>query len=100
VAAAVGGSVALGRRGPATRRVRRLVVAGNAALAVFALLLMAELGSSETYDDFRDSAATVAVFRGPVSGLRADAGYPGAGGTGVMTEKWPPAGSDRTAMRP
>jgi hypothetical protein len=72
VAAAVAGSVALGRRGPATRRVRWLVVAGNAALAVFALLLMAELGSSETYDDFRGSAATVAVFRGPVSGLRAD----------------------------
>lgn len=72
VVAAVAGSVALGRRGAATRRVRWLVVAGNAALAVFALLLTAELGNSETYDDFRDRAQTVALYGGPVSGLRAD----------------------------
>jgi hypothetical protein len=71
VVAAVAGSVALGRRGTASRRARWLVLAGNAALAVFALLLTAELGSSEAYDDYRYPDGYVATSSQPVSGLRA-----------------------------
>jgi hypothetical protein len=72
VVAAVAGSVALGRRGAATRRARWLVVAGNAVLAVFALMMTAELGNSEAYDDFRYADGYVATYSEPVSGLRAD----------------------------
>jgi hypothetical protein len=32
--------------------------------------------------------------------VRPDPGYPAGGWVGVTTEKWPPAGSARTAMRP
>jgi hypothetical protein len=72
VVAAVAGSVALGRRGTATWRTRWLVVAGNLVLAVFALVMTAELGSSEAYDDYRYADGYVATYREPVSGLRAD----------------------------
>jgi hypothetical protein len=72
VVAAVAGSVALGRRGAATWRTRWLVVAGNAVLAVFALLMTAELSSSEANDDYRNGQEYVATYSGPVAGLRAD----------------------------
>jgi hypothetical protein len=70
IVAAVAGSVALGRRGAASPWVRWLVVAGNAVLAVVALAITAELGSSEAYDDYRP--VSVASYSGPVAGLRAD----------------------------
>jgi len=70
VVGATVGSVALGRRGSASPWVRWLVVAGNAVLAVVALTITAELGSSETYDDYRP--ASVATYSGPVAGLRTD----------------------------
>ena len=68
VAAAVAGSVALGRRGARSWGVRGLLAAGNAALVVVALLLVAELGNSEAVDDHRPEFA--ATSAGPVSGLR------------------------------
>jgi hypothetical protein len=48
VVAAVAGSVALGRRGTASRRGHGLLVLANTALAVFALFLLADLGASRT----------------------------------------------------
>lgn len=45
-AGAVVGSVAIARRGAATRRARRLLALGNAALAVFALVLLGSSGVS------------------------------------------------------
>jgi hypothetical protein len=71
VAVAVAGSVALGRRGIRSRATRGLLAAGNAALVVVALLLVAELGTSEANADLYqpDQAPT---FAGPVSGLRSD----------------------------
>jgi hypothetical protein len=44
-AGAVVGSVAIARRGAATRRARRLLALGNAGLVVFALVLLASAGS-------------------------------------------------------
>jgi len=70
VTAAVAGSVALGRRGTRSRATRGLLAAGNAALVVVALLLVAELGDSEASDDYRREFATTSA--GPVSGLRSD----------------------------
>jgi hypothetical protein len=46
VAAAVAGSVALGRRSAATRRGHGLIVLVNTALAVFAVFLLLDLGAS------------------------------------------------------
>jgi hypothetical protein len=71
VVAAVAASVALGRRGPAGRPTRALTFAGNLALGLFGLALLAQLGSSEAYADrYHPEAAT--TYLGPVSGLRAD----------------------------
>jgi hypothetical protein len=70
-AAAVAGSVALGRRGPTTRRARRLTVLGNAALGLFALALLAELGSSEAAGDLYQPE-WVTAYTEPAPGLRAD----------------------------
>ena len=70
VAAAVAGSVALGRRGARSWGAHGLLAAGNAALVVVALLLVAELGNSEAVDDYRPEFA--ATSAGPVSGLRSD----------------------------
>jgi hypothetical protein len=70
VVAAVAGSVALGRRGARSWGARGLLAAGNAALVVVALLLVAELGNSEAVDDYRPEFA--ATSAGPVSGLRSD----------------------------
>jgi hypothetical protein len=67
-AAAVAGSVALGRRGP-TRR--GLVVLGNLGLSLFAVAMLLELGASEAYDD-QYHPEYVTTYSGPVSGLRAD----------------------------
>jgi hypothetical protein len=50
VAAAVVGSVALGRRGAATRRGRRLTIAANAALGLFALVLLGGMGAVRVTD--------------------------------------------------
>jgi len=46
VGAAVVGSVALGRHGPATRQGRRLTIAANAALGLFALFLFGDIGAT------------------------------------------------------
>jgi hypothetical protein len=70
-AAAVAGSVWLGRRGPGGTRRQVLLLAGNAVLAVVALLLVAELGDSEVGGD-RYQPDQVLTFAGPVSGLRSD----------------------------
>jgi hypothetical protein len=69
-AAAVVGSVALGRRGAGTLAARGLLVAGNAALVVVAVLLVTELARSETVDDYRPEF--VATYAAPASGLRSD----------------------------
>jgi hypothetical protein len=50
-AAAVVGSVALGRRAAATRRGRRLTVAANLALALFALVLFGGMGATRLTDE-------------------------------------------------
>lgn len=70
--AAVAASVALGRRRQAaSRRVRGLTLAGNAALAIFALLVVLELGANEASDDlYRPESVT--SYRGPLDGLRSD----------------------------
>jgi hypothetical protein len=49
--AAVVGSVALGRRGTATRRGRRLTLAANAALGLFALVLLGGMGATRLSDE-------------------------------------------------
>jgi hypothetical protein len=70
VVAAVVGSVALGRRGAASPWARWLVVTGNAVLAVVAVAIIAELGSSEAYDDYRPGYVT--AYSLSADGLRAD----------------------------
>jgi hypothetical protein len=70
VAAAVAGSVALGRRGTGSWATRGLLAAGNAALVVVAVLLVTELARSEAADDYRPEFAT--TYAGPISGLRSD----------------------------
>ena len=67
-AAAVAGSVALGRRGP-TRR--GLVVLGNLGLSLFAVAVLLELGASEAYDD-QYHPEYVTTYTEPAAGLRAD----------------------------
>jgi hypothetical protein len=69
VAAAVAGSVALGRRGAHSWPARGLLAAGNAALIMVALVMVAELGGSEAVED---RPSLVASYAGPISGLRAD----------------------------
>jgi hypothetical protein len=70
--AAVVVSVALGRRRhEASPRTRALTLAGNAALAVFAVLMLLELGANEADGD-RYHPELVTSHAGPVSGLRAD----------------------------
>jgi hypothetical protein len=71
VVAAVVGSVALGRRGRGGRWRRVVVGAANLTLAIFGLVVVAELGSSEANDDFRP-AELVTSYREPQPGLRAD----------------------------
>ena len=67
-AAAVAGSVALGRRGPSRRG---LVALGNLGLSLFAVAMLLELGASEASDDHYHPEV-VTTYSGPVSGLRAD----------------------------
>jgi hypothetical protein len=67
-AAAVAGSVRLGRAGPGEARWPALTGIGNAALALFAVFLVLELGSSEANDDH--GPAYVVTSAGPVAGLR------------------------------
>jgi hypothetical protein len=69
VAAAVAGSVALGRRGARSWATRGLLAAGDVALIVVALALVAELGGSEAVEDRPEF---VTAYAGPVSGLRSD----------------------------
>jgi hypothetical protein len=70
--AAVAASVALGRRREAaSRRIRVLTLAGNAALAVFAVLMVLELGAGEASGDlYRPEYVT--SYSGPLDGLRSD----------------------------
>jgi hypothetical protein len=70
--AAVAVSVALGRhREAASRRVRVLTLAGNAALATFAVLMLLELGANEAYgDQYRPEYVT--SYSEPLDGLRSD----------------------------
>jgi hypothetical protein len=71
VGAAVVGSVALGRRGVATRRGRGLTVAGNAALAVFAVILLADLGATRyAADAYWDQSQYQGTYSDPGLGLR------------------------------
>jgi hypothetical protein len=67
-AAAVAGSVALGRRGT-TRK--GLVVLGNLGLSLFAVAMLLELGASEAYDD-QYHPEYVTTYTEPAPGLRAD----------------------------
>jgi HAAS len=71
--AAVVGSVALGRRGTATRRGRRLTFAANAALGLFALVLFGGIGAARvtdepTYDEYMVSGS----YPESLPGLRSD----------------------------
>jgi hypothetical protein len=71
--AAVVGSVALGRRTAATRRGRRLTVAANLALALFALVLFGGMGAARltdepTYQGYEVSGS----FPESLPGLRSD----------------------------
>jgi hypothetical protein len=69
VAVAVVGSVALGRRGPATRRGRRLTIAANAALGLFALVLLGGMGATRVSDaPFYDQYMVSGAY--PEPGLR------------------------------
>jgi hypothetical protein len=70
--AAVVVSVALGRRRQEVNpRTRALTLAGNAALAIFAVLMALELGANEASGDLYHPEY-VTSDGGPVSGLRAD----------------------------
>jgi hypothetical protein len=75
VAAAVAGSVALGRRGPTTCRGRPLALVGNAALGLFACVLFTDLGATryaaEAYHDQYQYEQSQATYPEPASGLRA-----------------------------
>ena len=68
--AAVAGSVRLGRKGPGEVRRHTLTVVGNAALALFAVFVLLELGSSEANDDYRPEYVT--SYSEPLDGLRSD----------------------------
>lgn len=67
--AAVVVSVRLGRRGPATGWRRGLAVAGNAALGLFAVFMLVDLGARVTSHDY--PAQLVTVYQRDPSGLRA-----------------------------
>jgi hypothetical protein len=70
-AAAVVGSVWLGRQGPGSIRRDALTVVGNAVLAVFALAMLVGLGANEANAD-RYHPEWVTTYAGPTAGLRAD----------------------------
>jgi hypothetical protein len=71
--AAVVGSVALGRRGTATRRGRRLTVAANLALGLFALVLFGGIGAARLTDEPTYDGYTVSEsYPGSLPGLRSD----------------------------
>jgi hypothetical protein len=73
VGAAVVGSVALGRRGTATRPGRLLTIAGNAALGLFALFLLADLGATRyAAEAYYDQSAAYGSGLGSLPGLRSD----------------------------
>jgi hypothetical protein len=69
-AAAVVVSVRLGRRRPAGVRRRALALLANAALGLFALAMLVELGAGEAADDY--GPQYVETYAQPVSGLRSD----------------------------
>jgi hypothetical protein len=70
-AVAVVVSVRWARRGRGGAGRRALTVLGNAALALFGVILALQLGANETYGDlYHPDEAT--VHAGPVSGLRSD----------------------------
>jgi hypothetical protein len=69
-AAAVVVSVRLGRRGPGGVRRRALALLANAALGLFALAMLVELGAGEAADDY--GPQYVETYAQPVSGLRSD----------------------------
>jgi hypothetical protein len=72
VAAAVTGSVALGRRGAVTARGRGLTVVGNAVLAVFAVLLLTDVGANRyAADAYWDQAQYEGTYPSQY-GLRSD----------------------------
>ena len=69
--AAVVASVRLGRRGPGSPRRHALTILANAALGLFALAMLVELGSSEAaHDDYRPEYVT--TYSEPLPGLRSD----------------------------
>jgi len=71
--AAVVGSVALGRRGTATRRGRRLTLAANAALGLFALVLLGGVGATPLTDEpTYDGYVVSGSYLEPLPGLRSD----------------------------
>jgi hypothetical protein len=71
--AAVVGSVALGRRGAATRRGRRLTIAANVALGLFALVLLGGIGAVRVTDEPTDDGYAVSgVSAEALPGLRSD----------------------------
>jgi len=73
VGAAVVGSVALGRRGTATRRRRRLTFAANAALGLFALVLLGGVGATRPTDQPTfDGYVVSGSYPEPLPGLRSD----------------------------
>ena len=73
VGVAVVGSVALGRRGTATRRGRRLTIAGNLVLGLFALFLLGDLGATRYASDaYYDQYAASGSYPEALLGLRSD----------------------------
>jgi hypothetical protein len=68
--AAVVVSVRLGRRGPGGAGRRALIVLADAALGLFALAMLLELGTSEAAGDY--GPEYVETYAQPVSGLRSD----------------------------
>jgi hypothetical protein len=70
-AAAIAGSVWLGRRSPGGTGRRVLLLAGNAVLAVVALAMLVELSANEANAD-RYQPDPVLTYAGPISGLRSD----------------------------
>jgi hypothetical protein len=72
-AAAVVGSVALGRRGTPTRRERRLTVAANLVLGLFALVLLGGIGATRVTDEPNYQGYTVSgSYPEALPGLRSD----------------------------
>jgi hypothetical protein len=71
--AAVAGSVALGRRGTATRGALRLTVAANLALGLFALVLFGGIGAARITDEpTYDGYVAGDSYPGALPGLRSD----------------------------